>query len=111
MSRTLSIKASVGALLFAFALAGCSGDRHKNTRHARERAAKELATHLEKGPTKRRYAVDGSELLVLDVPVASMGLPEVQRCFVWRDGENRTSTISCARLPEMAFDDSTAQPE
>jgi len=39
---------------------------------------------------------------VIDVPVLdSTGLLDVQRCFVWRDQEFRSSTLSCGQMPEI----------
>ena len=57
---------------------------------------------LAKTPTPRTYRIDGNELKVIDVPVLdSTGLLDVQRCFVWRDQEFRSSTLSCGQMPEI----------
>lgn len=42
--------------------------------------------------------VKGNELIVLEVPAAGIvGLPENTNCFVWRDKEFKTSSISCTK--------------
>jgi len=39
---------------------------------------------------------------VIDIPVVdASGLAEVQRCYVWRDQEFRSSTLSCGQMPEI----------
>ena len=45
--------------------------------------------------------VKGHELIVLEVPAAGIvGLPENTNCFVWRDKEFKTASISCTK-PEL----------
>jgi len=88
-------------LLLALLLAGCSGG--EPTRPARTKAQRlqdaELA--LGKTPVPRVYRMGGNELQVVEFPVAdSGGWLERQRCFVWRDAEFRTASISCAQPPE-----------
>ena len=40
--------------------------------------------------------VNGNQLVVLDIPVVSLGaLTDIQHCFVWRDREFKTASISC----------------
>ncbi len=57
---------------------------------------------LSKTPVPRSYRLDGGELKVIDVPVAaSARYFESQRCFVWRDLEFKTSSISCAAAAEV----------
>lgn len=48
-------------------------------------------------PVPRRYKVDGNDLMIIDVPSKdeATGLLETQRCYVWRDNEYRTATITC----------------
>lgn len=44
----------------------------------------------------------GGELLVIEVPVKDItGEVDTQRCYVWRDHEFRTSTISCGQQPDV----------
>ena len=81
-------------------LAGCSDSPEKPSRQSvlekrAARIAKAEAT-VRITPTPRTYRFDGSELKVFDVPVRdSRGFVEAQRCFLWRDAEYRTSTLSC----------------
>jgi len=45
--------------------------------------------------------VGNNELIVLEVPTAGLvGLPETTNCFVWRDKEFKTASISCTK-PEL----------
>lgn len=57
---------------------------------------------LQEGPTARTHAVRGGELLVIEVPVKDFtGSVDNQRCYVWRDQEFRTSSISCGAQPDV----------
>ena len=64
------------------------------------------APKARKQPSERDHAtvvreVNGHELLVLDVPSSGLlGLVENTNCFVWRDKEFKTASISCPR-PEV----------
>ena len=90
-------------LLSALVLIGCRGDApaDKPRMSKKERAeAAELA--LSRTPDVRTYRIDGNELKVFEVPVKdSSNFVDVQRCFVWRDAEYRTSTISCGQQPDV----------
>ena len=89
-------------LLVAVGLAGC-GDPAPSTTLARaaqrqERAEKALSTT----PVPRSYRIDGNELKVIEVPVKDgSGFVDTQRCFVWRDAEFRSATLSCGQMPEV----------
>ena len=40
--------------------------------------------------------ISGNQLIIIDVPVSSLGtMKEIQHCFVWRDREFKTASISC----------------
>lgn len=57
---------------------------------------------LSKTPVPRTYRFDSNELRVIDVPVLGiLGTVEHQRCFVWRDMELRTATLSCGQMPDI----------
>lgn len=80
----------------------CSSETAKpvKTRAERQAAAEQkLATIA----PPRRYAVDGGELLVLEVPVRDGLSVDFQRCFVWRDAGS--STISCPQPPQIVGGD------
>jgi hypothetical protein len=90
--------------LIAVLLAGCSGEPSKPVRPYKTLAERKALAQegLAKTPTPRTYRIDGNELKVIDVPVLdSTGLLDVQRCFVWRDQEFRSSTLSCGQMPEI----------
>lgn len=87
------------ALLVCVLLMGCSAEADK-PRVARidRKAAAELA--VAKTPVPRTYRMDGNELKVIEVPVKdSSGFLDMHRCFVWRDQEFRTATLSCGQEP------------
>jgi hypothetical protein len=84
----------------ALAVAGCSnasGDKPVKTRQQR---MAETEAMLNKGPSTRTHKVDGGELRVIETPVSEFpGIVETQRCFVWRDTEFKTASISCPQPP------------
>lgn len=94
-------------LLVAVGLAGC-GDPAPPTTSARaaqrqERAEKALSTT----PVPRSYRFDGNELKVIEVPVKDgSGFVDSNRCYIWRDQEFKTASISCESRPEIALSDS-----
>lgn len=90
-------------LIVCLVAVGCTGEPVKSTprKSLADRRADAQAT-LSKTPTPRTYRIDGNELKVIDIPVVdAAGLAEVQRCFVWRDQEFRSSTLSCGQMPEI----------
>lgn len=98
--------------LCMLALAGCMFDSDsaspptiKKSRQQRVQDAQQLVT---KTPAPRTYRYPDAELRVFEVPVADgMGFVELQRCFVWRDLEFKTSTISCGQQPDVPAPDPT----
>jgi hypothetical protein len=57
---------------------------------------------LSKTPVPRSYRLDGNELKVIDVPIKdSQGFLDSMRCFIWRDVEFKTATMSCGAQPEV----------
>lgn len=64
---------------------------------------------LSKTPVPRSYRIDGNELKVIDVPIKDgSGYLDNQRCFVWRDAEFKSATLSCGQMPEIVL---PAQPD
>lgn len=88
--------------LAALLLVGCADDAPPVARKTpADRKAKADAA-LAKTPVPRTYTMNGNQLLVIDVPVAdSSGFVESQRCFVYRDAEFKTSTMSCPQPPAI----------
>lgn len=89
-------------LLFAGSLLGCSdapaGNQKRSAQDRREAAEAAFA----KTPQPRSYRFDGNELKIIDVPVKdSSGFIDSQRCFVWRDAEFRSATMSCGQMPDV----------
>jgi len=92
----------LGLVLSALAAAGClsSAEAEKPKRAQRQQAAAEV--ELAKTPVPRTYRYTDGELRVIEAPVKdASGFVDVQRCFVWRDHEFKTATISCGQMPEV----------
>ena len=64
-------------------------------------------SQLVKPPVPRTYTIQGNQLQVIEVPVAdSSGFVDQQRCFIYRDAEFKTSSISCESRPEVVISNS-----
>lgn len=89
--------------LVLLVLAGCGGPPAEAPRSKPARAAA-AEKRLQEGPTARTYPVRGGELLVIEVPVKDLtGGVDTQRCYVWRDLEFKTSTLSCGQQPDVVL--------
>jgi hypothetical protein len=96
----------------AVAVSACSdAPPSKESRQVRvQERLKKAEFTLGQTPQPRSYRFDGNELKVIDVPVADgSGFLENQRCFVWRDSEFRTATLSCPQAQEMVVADPAAE--
>lgn len=94
--------------LVLLTLAACDGgqadaDRVATAKSERRAARSEAAeARLAKPPVPRTYSYPDGDLRVLEVPVKDgSGFVDVQRCFVWRDHEYRTATLSCGQMPDL----------
>lgn len=89
-------------LIVVVALAGC-GEPPAPTTAARKASRQEKADKaLSTTPVPRSYRFDGNELKVIEVPVKDgSGFVDTQRCFVWRDAEFRSATMSCGQMPDV----------
>ena len=80
-------------------LAGCSDRESRPLPSTQEKRAARIAkaeAAMAITPFPKVYRFDSGELRVMAVPVKdSLGYVEAQRCFIWRDAEYRTSSISC----------------
>lgn len=81
-------------------LAACSPEPPRPAADRAARAAQADAA-LAKTPVPRTYHIDGHELLVIDVPSRDGLRVETQRCFLWRDAEFKTATMTCPNEPEL----------
>lgn len=93
-------------------LSGCADD-DTNAAAARKAMAEKRQAKAEaalsKTPVPRTYPVGQNQLQVIEVPVADgSGFVDVQRCFVWRDQEFKTATMSCGQQPDVLI--SGSQP-
>jgi len=91
-------------LLIALLLAGCSGGEPAKPVRTKAQRLQDAELALSKTPVPRVYRMGGNELQVVEFPVADPGgWVERQRCFVWRDAEFRTASISCGQAPELVL--------
>lgn len=89
-------------LAVALVVAGCGDTVAEKTRLSRQKREESAQLLLSKTPQPQVYYLDGNELKVIEVPVRdSTGNVDVQRCFLWRDQEFKTSTLSCGQMPEV----------
>lgn len=93
-------------LFVVVALAGC-GEPAPPMSAAKKASRQEKAeSALSVNPVPRSYRFDGNELKVIEVPVKDgSGFVDTQRCFVWRDQEFKTASISCESRPEIVVSD------
>lgn len=92
-----------GLLLAAALLGGCEGESAKPRVAIRKERIQAAEERLARTPQPRTYRYAEGELKVLQVPVADgLGFVEQQQCFVWRDLELKTASISCSLPPEVA---------
>lgn len=89
-------------LLLLALLAGCSDPPDtKPAKRDRQRAAQEA---MAKPPVTKFYRIGENALQVIELPVQdTSGFVDIQRCFVWRDAEFRTASISCNQLPDLTL--------
>ena len=95
---------TVLVLIACIGLAACynnkpSAEDLKVARELEQKRVKkeaDVALAISKPLSPRMLQAGVHELVVLDVPSsAGMELIEKQRCYVWRDAEFKTATISC----------------
>ena len=80
-------------------LAGCSTDPDSSEIPVPVRAPVQMSSRI--------HQVGGNEVVVLDIPSHAVGSTriEVQRCFVWRDAEYKTASITCPTEPDYVLDE------
>ena len=73
----------------------------------KERRMLKAEAQLAKPPVPRTYTIQGNQIQVVELPVAdTSGFVDQQRCFIYRDAEFKTSSISCESRPEVVIKDS-----
>lgn len=83
-------------------LSGCFSEPEKPNAGVRKERQAKAAAAIAKTPTPRTYRYTDGELRVLDVPSADKnGFMEAQRCFLWRDTEWKTSSLSCSGQADL----------
>jgi len=97
-ARHAAIGAALVAVAFVAGALGCSGapDTGPAAKAERRKArADRIAADLAQPVRTHRWAVGEHELLLIEAP-ASNGTTVVRKqCFVWRDAQFRTATMSC----------------
>ena len=92
----------VGVLALGFAMGAYFAPR------ATTRAPQRPPAQLPAGSAKvTQHALPQGQLLVIDVKATVPGVPEAiedRRCFVWREPQQMTSSISCDPRAEVAVD-------
>ena len=83
-------------LLLLPALVACGAQDSRPSPGVRKERQAAAEAAVSKTPVPRTYRYGDGELMVLDIPSANgSGFVESQRCFVWRDMELKTSSLSC----------------
>jgi hypothetical protein len=81
------------SLLLVPLLAGCLAEGANTSREDRIRAVEE---RMGQTPRPRTFRYADGELRVLEVPMGgTQGVMQLKQCFIWRDTEFKTSSISC----------------
>lgn len=93
------------ALILAVGLlAACGKGPSEQERLANRSVRIERAQKIISKPIEPRVQKVGpNELVTVEVPSADrLGYIDSQRCYVWRDLEFRTASLSCPHAPELA---------
>ena len=94
----------VKAAIIVALLSGC-GDKPPDRTTKKQERIEQSKGILAKTPQPRTYNFDGNQLVVVGIPSADdHGFIDVQRCYVWRDAEYKTSTLSCPSAQEVPLD-------
>lgn len=103
----------IGALLVAVGVGiGCSEKKpDPQIKANEERRAARIQAKVAAQPVPRAYQINGNELLVVDILSEGEFRSSVdrQRCYIWRDKELKTSSISCPHAPASDFSDLTSE--
>ena len=91
---------TVTIMITCIALSGCDGRKSATQQADAQRARHEAAAKtmlVVSAPLKPRVLQAGEhQLVVIDVPSVAMDtFVQTQRCYVWRDAEFKTATMSC----------------
>lgn len=91
-----------------FKASGMEQRQRKASWEARQAAKLQAAAAKASSPLQPRVLRAGAnEVVVIDVPHVDKLLNDVrhQRCYIWRDAEYRTASISCASDAAIDFSD------
>lgn len=79
-------------------LSSCSDDKPKPASTDEKKAARaaKAEKQLSQPPTNIIHNINGNQLIVIDFPVRMYkDFVDTKRCFVWRDAEFKTSSMTC----------------
>lgn len=78
-----------------------SCEQHEKPATVKRQGNKERADRLmAEQPPVTRQQVSGGELLVIESRHRDGNIVESQRCYVWRDAEFKTTSMSCPADPD-----------
>ena len=99
-SATLKIAA---CLAVVFALVGCDQIFPPKKKAKASPTPEQMANSPAQSVTRE---INGNQIVSIQLPVIRYGaLVEVQHCFVWRDREFKTSSLSCPGGTDMDLTD------
>jgi hypothetical protein len=105
MRRLLLVAAPTTLVISLAFLLGCTDDKPKGRLNPDPKRIAVMELQLSQAPKTRSYKVGAHELMVVDLPVQSGRVfVERQRCFVWRDSEFRTASMSCEADSDLDTD-------
>ena len=94
LGATMRFSISIVTLVL---LAACSGDQKvASTAEKKTARAAKAQQVLSQPATQTIHHINGNQLIVIDFPVRMADdFADMKRCFVWRDEEFKTSSLSC----------------
>lgn len=84
------------ALLILAALSGCGESRQPASKVSQEQRSKTHADRSREPPGIVVHKTETGDMVVMTVPTGGTAkLLDVQRCFIWRDLEFKSTAMSC----------------
>ena len=81
--------------LVLLVVAGCSPSEQTKANKIKSERIESARAIAAQPPQPKTYAINGNQLVVVEVSSADGRFVDKQKCFVWRDQEFKTSAISC----------------
>ena len=101
---------SIIPIIICALLAGCFNDAEEKEKYrkAKEESKEELERYSNKKPIFKVHEIGDNIMAIIYLPVIHEGGSKgVQKCFLWKDASNNTSSLSCESSASFAirFDD------